>query len=97
MVFLRNAQVKQSSSVETHTLENGENITIQKTKKENFKPRFSTFCDGRKAVSQETNEPILCKKSGLEFWCGEKTVNVMMFAEKHTHHPNGKITRWKMF
>jgi hypothetical protein len=42
-------------------------------KKEHFLPRFSTFCDGRKAVSNDTNESVLCNKSGFEFWWCENS------------------------
>lgn len=31
-------------------------------------PRFSTFCDGRKAINKATGEAAKCKKSGKEFW-----------------------------
>lgn len=56
------------------TLDSGEHkIIYKKTKKENFLPRFSTFCDGRKAVIKGTNEPILCNKSGNEFWWCENS------------------------
>lgn len=83
--FFEKCSGKTIIEVETHTLENGENITsFKKTKKENFKPRFSTFCDGRKAVSQETNEPILCKKSGLEFWWCENSQCYDVCRKTHT-------------
>ena len=58
----------------TEKLEDGTSETIYKTtKKENFLPRFSTFCDGRKAVIKGLTEPILCNKSGLEFWWCENS------------------------
>lgn len=76
----------------TYTLETGENITsFKKTKKENFKPRFSTFCDGAKAVSKETNKPILCKKSGLEFWSCENSQCYDICRKTHTP------TQWKNY
>lgn len=58
----------------TEKLEDGTSKTIYKTnKKEHFLPRFSTFCDGRKAVIKGSTEPILCNKSGLEFWWCENS------------------------
>jgi hypothetical protein len=42
-------------------------------KKEKILPRFSTFCDGRKAVIKDTETPLLCKKSGFEFWWCENS------------------------
>jgi hypothetical protein len=49
------------------------NIKYNLVKKEHFLPSFSTFCDGRKAVSNETNKSILCNKSGFEFWWCENS------------------------
>jgi hypothetical protein len=43
------------------------------TKKTDFKPRFSTFCDGRKALHKITGEPILSTKEQLEFWWCENS------------------------
>lgn len=58
----------------TKKLENGTSETIYKTtKKEHFLPRFSAFCDGKKAVIKGSTEPILCNKSGLEFWWCENS------------------------
>ena len=58
----------------TTKLEDGSLKTLYKTtKKEHFRPRFSTFCDGRKATKKDTDVPILCKKSGLEFWWCENS------------------------
>lgn len=34
----------------------------------NFKPRFSEFCDGRKAINKNTGEPVLSNDSSSEFW-----------------------------
>lgn len=49
--------------------EDGEVKTLYKeTKKETYKPRFSTFCDGRKAVIRGTEIPSPCNKSEKEFW-----------------------------
>lgn len=42
-------------------------------RKPEFKPRFSTLCDGRKAVNKVTNEAASCNKSGLEFWWCENS------------------------
>lgn len=35
---------------------------------EKWAPRFSTFCDGRKAIDKSQGEPSKCQNSGLEFW-----------------------------
>jgi hypothetical protein len=53
-------------------------------KKEHFLPRFSTFCDGRKAVSSETNQPVLCNKSGFEFWWCENSQCYAVCRTLHT-------------
>jgi hypothetical protein len=50
-----------------------ETKTYNLVKKEHFLPRFSTFCDGRKAVNKSTLEPVLCNKSGFEFWWCENS------------------------
>jgi hypothetical protein len=53
----------------TFEQEEGEVKALYKEiKKENYKPRFSTFCDGRKAVIRGTEIPSLCNKSEKEFW-----------------------------
>lgn len=71
-------------------LEDATSVTLyKKTKKENFLPRFSTFCDGRKAIIKETSEPVLCKKSGLEFWWCENSQ--CYDACRKTHTPS----QWK--
>lgn len=59
-------------------------MIYQKTKKEHLKPRFSTFCDGRKALKTETLEPILCKKSSFEFWWCENTQCYEVCRKAHT-------------
>lgn len=41
---------------------------IYSLEKTEYLPRFSTFCDGRKAVIKNTGKPSLCRKSRLEFW-----------------------------
>jgi hypothetical protein len=43
------------------------------TKKTDFKPRFSAFCDGRKALHKDTGESILSTKEQFEFWWCENT------------------------
>lgn len=43
------------------------------TKKTDFKPRFSTFCDGRKAIHKLTGKPILSTKEQFEFWWCENS------------------------
>lgn len=53
-------------------------------KKEHFLPRFSTFCDGRKAVSSDTNESVLCNKSGFEFWWCENSQCYAVCRTLHT-------------
>lgn len=35
---------------------------------ERFKPRFSTYCDGRKAIDKNTGLPTQHDDSGFEFW-----------------------------
>ena len=69
----------------TNKLEDGTFETLYKTaKKEHFLPRFSTFCDGRKAVLKGTSEPVLCKKSGLEFWWCENSQCYDVCRKTHT-------------
>lgn len=69
----------------TNKLEDGTFETLYKTaKKEHFLPRFSTFCDGRKAVLKGTSEPVLCKKSGLEFWWCENSQCYDVCRKKHS-------------
>jgi hypothetical protein len=76
----------------TKKLEDGTLKTIYKTtKKEHFLPRFSIFCDGRKAVLKGSTEPILCKKSGLEFWWCE---NSQCYDVCRKPHPP---TDWKSY
>jgi len=59
---------------ETFDDETEEKITSYKiVKKENYLPRFSTFCDGRKSIDKITEKPNLCKKSGFEFWWCENS------------------------
>ena len=36
-------------------------------------PRFSTFCDGRKAINQSSGESSKCNKSNKEFWWCENS------------------------
>jgi hypothetical protein len=73
-------------------LADGTFITLyKKTKKENFLPRFSTFCDGSKAVIKGTNESILCNKSGFEFWWCENSQ--CYDACRNTHDPS----QWKKY
>lgn len=68
----------------TNKLKDGTFETLYKTaKKEHFLPRFSTFCDGRKAVLKGTSEPVLCKKSGLEFWWCENSQCYDVCRKKH--------------
>jgi hypothetical protein len=43
------------------------------TKKTDLKPRFSTFCDGRKSIDKVTGEPILSTKEKFEFWWCENS------------------------
>ncbi|MCD8401860.1 hypothetical protein [Tenacibaculum finnmarkense] len=43
------------------------------TKKTDYKPRFSSFCDGRKALHKITGEPVLSREENLEFWWCENT------------------------
>lgn len=65
--------------------DDGESIYLYKeTKKETYKPRFSTFCDGRKAIIRETLEPILCNRSGLEFWWCENSQCYDVCRKTHT-------------
>src|SRR5690606_3526108 len=59
--------------------------------KKDFKPRFSIFCDGRKAIIKGTNEPNLCKKSGFEFWWCEN--NKCYNACRHPKKPE----YWKYY
>ncbi len=69
----------------TKKLEDGTSKTIYKTtKKVHFLPRFSTFCDGRKAIYKETKEAILCKKSDLEFWWCENSQCYDVCRKTHT-------------
>ena len=52
----------------------GEEKTITYiTKKTDLYPRFSTFCDGRKAIHAITGEPVLSNKESLEFWWCENS------------------------
>jgi hypothetical protein len=60
------------------------NIKYNLVKKEHFLPSFSTFCDGRKAVSNETNKSILCNKSGFEFWWCENSQCYAICRTLHT-------------
>jgi hypothetical protein len=64
--------------------EGNSRILYKTTKKENFRPRFSTFCDGRKAVIKGTSEPVLCNKSSLEFWWCENSQCYDVCRKKHT-------------
>ena len=41
---------------------------IEYKRNEHHKPRFHPICDGRKAVSKDTKEPILSDDSKVEFW-----------------------------
>tara|TARA_R110002051_G_scaffold325571_1_gene428979 strand:- start:1184 stop:4030 length:2847 start_codon:yes stop_codon:yes gene_type:complete len=43
------------------------------TKKTDFKPRFSNFCDGRKAIHKTTNKPVLSTNEQFEFWWCENS------------------------
>lgn len=36
-------------------------------------PRFSTFCDGRKAIDKKTGKPLLSQREKLEFWWCENS------------------------
>ncbi|MGM0934598.1 MAG: hypothetical protein ACQEWD_14260 [Bacteroidota bacterium] len=47
------------------------------------KPRFSTFCDGRKALDRTTGEPSKCQKSGKEFWWCENAQCYEISRKKH--------------
>ncbi|WP_100613614.1 hypothetical protein [Confluentibacter citreus] len=64
--------------------------TYSLTKSEYF-PRFSNFCDGRKAMLKSTNQPSLCKKSGFEFWWCEN--NQCYNACRKQHSPED----WKNY
>lgn len=76
----------------TKKLDDGTSETIYKTtKKEHFLPRFSTFCDGRKAVLKGTSQPALCKKSGLEFWWCENSQCYDVCRKTHTQ------AQWKNY
>lgn len=73
-------------------LEDGTSKTLYKTtKKESFRPRFSTFCDGRKATLKGTSEPVLCKKSNLEFWWCENSQCYDICRKTHNS------TQWKSY
>ena len=74
--FFENCTGKTIIEIEKSTVddETEEETTVYKTvKKENYLPRFSTFCDGRKSIDRVTEKPILCKKSGFEFWWCENS------------------------
>ena len=69
----------------TKKLNDGTSETIYKTtKKEQFLPRFSTFCDGSKAFLKGKSQPALCKKSGLEFWWCENSQCYDVCRKTHT-------------
>lgn len=58
---------------EPDTLDNKDKETTYSLEQKDYYPRFSTFCDGRKAIVKATGEPSLCRKSGLEFWWCENS------------------------
>ncbi|WP_031425528.1 hypothetical protein [Flavimarina sp. Hel_I_48] len=41
--------------------------------KHSWKPRFATFCDGRKAIDKSSGKPVTCNKSEKEFWWCENS------------------------
>lgn len=53
---------------DSDVLDNRDKETTYSLEQKDYYPRFSTFCDGRKALIKGTDEPSLCRKSGLEFW-----------------------------
>jgi len=61
-----------------------EKVIYKETKKEHLKPRFSTFCDGRKSINKFTNQPNLCKESGKEFWWCENQKCYEICRTEHT-------------
>lgn len=58
---------------EPDILDKEDKETTYSLEQKDYYPRFSTFCDGRKAVIKDTGEPSLCKKSGFEFWWCENS------------------------
>lgn len=46
----------------------------RKELREKYKPRFATYCDGRRALDRTNNEPLKCQKSGFDFWWCENNV-----------------------
>jgi hypothetical protein len=56
-----------------YTEVDGETQIDYLTKKTDYKPRFSTFCDGRKAIHEITNEPVLSTNEQFEFWWCENS------------------------
>ena len=71
-------------STETPTEDAGEFPEYKIVKSENRKPRYATFCDGKKAVNRLTGEPSLCKKSGKEFWWCENDKCFEIARKLHT-------------
>jgi len=58
---------------EPDILDKDDQETTYSIEQKEYYPRFSTFCDGRKAVIKDTGEPSLCRKSGFEFWWCENS------------------------
>jgi hypothetical protein len=76
----------------TKKSDDGVLYTIYKTtKKEHFLPRFSTFCDGRKALLKDSTESALCKKSGLEFWWCENSQCYDICRKPHS------VSQWRNY
>ena len=57
--------------------------TEYEKKKTEFTPRFSAYCDGRKSLIKDTDQPNLCNKSGFEFWWCENTKCYDVCRTKH--------------
>ncbi|RAJ17828.1 cold-shock protein [Olleya aquimaris] len=58
---------------ETTKTIDGKTITTYYKKKSDKLPRFKTFCDGRKALEQNSNRPLLSRREQMEFWWCENT------------------------
>ncbi|MGJ8760853.1 MAG: hypothetical protein ACSHXA_09925 [Polaribacter sp.] len=62
-----------TTSEALYTEVDGETQVDYITKKTDYKPRFATFCDGRKAIHKKTNKPILSTNEQFEFWWCENS------------------------
>ncbi len=77
--------------IETDALDGDDKETTYSLEQKEYYPRFSTFCDGRKALIKGTNDPSLCSKSGLEFWWCEN--NQCYSACRKQHEPKD----WRLY